>query len=58
MCKREFRAVCRVASSPGPFEKPEKRARYPLFAHALNFHTFQEFWIIPFHLRVLDVKRV
>ena len=25
-----------VASSPGPFEKSEKRAWYPLFAHALN----------------------
>ena len=25
-----------LASYPGPFEKSEKRARYPLFAHALN----------------------
>ena len=25
-----------VASYPGPFEKSEKRAWYPLFAHALN----------------------
>ena len=25
-----------VASYPGPFEKLEKRARYPLFMHALN----------------------
>ena len=24
------------ASYPGPFEKSEKRAWYPLFAHALN----------------------
>ena len=31
------------ASSLGPFEKSEKRAWYPLFAHALNFLTFQEF---------------
>ena len=25
-----------IASSPGPFKKSEKRAWYPLFAHALN----------------------
>ena len=25
-----------LASYPGPFEKSEKRAWYPLFAHALN----------------------
>ena len=31
----------------GPFEKSEKRAWYPLFAHVLNFPTFQEFLIIP-----------
>ena len=37
----------RVASYPGPFEKSEKRAWYPLFAHALNFPTFREFRIIP-----------
>ena len=41
-----------VASSPGPFEKSEKRAWYPLFAHALNFPTFQEFRIIPWYLRM------
>ena len=44
--------------SSGPFEisepvrKSEKRAWYPLFAHALNFPTFREFWIIPCYLRV------
>ena len=26
----------KLASSPGPFEKSEKRAWYPLFAHALK----------------------
>ena len=36
-----------IASYPGPFEKSEKRAWYPLFAHALNFPTFREFRIIP-----------
>ena len=25
-----------LASYPGPFEKSEKKAWYPLFAHALN----------------------
>ena len=25
-----------IASYPGPFKKSEKRAWYPLFAHALN----------------------
>ena len=35
-----------IASYPGPFEKSEKRAWYPLFAHALNFPTFREFRII------------
>ena len=39
-------------SSPGPFENLEKRAWYPLFAHALNFPTFREFRIIPCYLRV------
>ena len=44
-----------VASSPGPFEKLEERAWYPLFVHALNFNfpTFREFQIIPCYLRVL-----
>ena len=37
-------AYCALASYPGPFEK---RAWYPLFAHALNFPTFREFRIIP-----------
>ena len=41
-----------IASSPGPFEKLEKRAWYPLFVHALNFLTFREFRIIPCYLRV------
>ena len=46
-----------VALSPGPFEKSEKksekRAWYPLFAHALNFLTFREFRIISCYLHVL-----
>ena len=42
-----------LASSPGPFEKSEKRAWYPLFAHVLNFPTFREFRIIPCYLHVL-----
>ena len=37
----------KVASYPGLFEKSEKRAWYPLFAHALNFLTFRKFQIIP-----------
>jgi len=37
----------KLASYPGPFEKSEKRAWYPLLAHALNFPTFREFRIIP-----------
>ena len=42
----------KIASYPGPLEKSEKRAWYPLFAHALNFPTFREFRIIPWYLRV------
>ena len=30
------RTKAELASYPGPFEKSEKRAWYPLFAHALN----------------------
>ena len=29
-------AIIHLASYPGPFEKSEKRAWYPLFVHALN----------------------
>ena len=42
-----------TASFPGSFEKSEKRPWYPLFVHALNFLTFQEFQIIPCYLHVL-----
>ena len=35
-----------------PIWKIGKRTWYPLFAHALNFSTFQEFQIIPWYLRV------
>ena len=35
-----------IASFLGWFEKSEKRAWYPLFAHTLNFPTFWEFRII------------
>ena len=47
-----IQASCVLASSPGPFKKSEKRAWYPLFAHALNFPTFWEFQIIPCYPRV------
>jgi len=34
-----------LASYPGSLEEGEKRAWYLLFAHALNYLTFQSFWI-------------
>ena len=37
-------AASKVASYPGLFEKSEKRAWYPLFAH---FLTFRKFRVIP-----------
>ena len=45
-----------LASSPGPFKKSEKRAWYPLFAHVLNFPTFQEFYRVTSACR--DVRYV
>ena len=42
-----------VASFPGQFKKLEERAWYLLFAHVLNYQTFQEFQIIPSYLLVL-----
>ena len=47
-----------IASSQGPFEKSEKRAWYPLLAHALNFPTFREFRIIPCTSACRDVRYV
>ena len=47
-----------LASYPGPFEKSEKRAWCPLFAHALNFPIFRESRIIPWYLRVPWCLRV
>ena len=38
---------CSISLAPGPFEKSEKRAWYPLFAHVLNFLIFLEFQILP-----------
>ena len=45
-----------IASFPGPFEKSEKMSWYLLFAHALNFLTFWEFWIIPVTSVCSDIK--
>jgi len=36
-----------VASYTGSLGEGEKRAWYLLFAHALNYLTFQSFWISP-----------
>ena len=61
MVKTWLRAVCHwcaliriisaagscVASYPGSLGEGKKRAWYLLFAHALNYLTFQSFWISP-----------
>ena len=39
--------VYSLVNSQARFEKSEKSAWYPLFAHVVNFRTFREFWIIP-----------
>ena len=46
--------VC-IASSPGLFEKSEKRAWYLLFTNALNLPSFWKFWIILFIFMYRDV---
>ena len=47
-----------LALSPSPFEKSEKRACYPLFAHAPNFPMFRKFRIIPCYPMCHDVRYV
>ena len=44
-----------LASYPGSLGEGEKRAWYLLFAHALNYSTFQSFWISPGTSVLFDV---